>query len=120
MKSTFYLGLMAFGSAVALPLDATPTDCSCLSNAVSSLSADPLASAFCSQFVGVSTVVVSTTITTPAATTVVVKTVPGPFTITETFVDYESTVSFLLLLGLIKILTLIRVLRLRRLTIFLM
>jgi hypothetical protein len=97
MKSTLYLGLMALATAVALPLDATPSNCSCLADAISVLSADPLAPAFCSQFIGVSTVVASTTITTPAATTVVVETVPAPFTITETFVDFESTVSLYLL-----------------------
>ncbi|GAM36285.1 hypothetical protein TCE0_018r05260 [Talaromyces pinophilus] len=91
MKLTLYLGLVALSTAVALPLDPTPSDCSCLADAVSVLSADPLAPAFCSKFVGVSTVVVSTTITTPAATTVIVETVPAPFTITDTFVDFEST-----------------------------
>lgn len=95
MKSTLYLGLVALGTAVALPLDPTPSDCSCLADALSVLSADPLAPAFCSKFVGVSTVVVSTTITTPAATTVIVQSVPAPFTITDTFVDFESTVSLL-------------------------
>lgn len=102
MKSTLYFGLVALGTTVALPLDTTPSDCSCLADAVSVLSADPLAPAFCSQFVGVSTVVVSTTITTPAATTVIVETVPAPFTITETFVDFESTVSLLFPCGLDK------------------
>ncbi|RHZ44059.1 uncharacterized protein CDV56_102629 [Aspergillus thermomutatus] len=76
---------------VAVSAAALFSDCSCLAGAVSVLGTEPLASAFCSQHVSISTVVESTTITTPAATTISVKTVPAPFTITETLVDIRST-----------------------------
>ncbi|KAF7117602.1 hypothetical protein CNMCM5793_006694 [Aspergillus hiratsukae] len=77
--------------AVAVSAAALSSDCSCLAGAVSALGTEPLASAFCSQLVPISTVVESTTITTPAATTISVVTVPAPFTVTTTVVHIEST-----------------------------
>jgi hypothetical protein len=78
-------------SIVSLDVDAS--SCSCLSDAVSSISADSLAAAFCSQYV--TTVWDSTTITTPLATTISTETVPALITITTTVLSVGSTVSVL-------------------------
>lgn len=70
---------------------AAAESCSCLSDALAAISADPWGAAFCSQYV--STIWDSTTITTPVATTIITETVPALITITTTVLEVGSTVS---------------------------
>ncbi|OKL55424.1 hypothetical protein UA08_09328 [Talaromyces atroroseus] len=74
------------------PNVATAT-CSCLSDAVSSISADSSAAAFCSQYV--TTIWDSTTITTPLATTIRTQTVSALITVTTTVLNVGSTTTTL-------------------------